>query len=145
MYRKTSLSKHINMGSSFENLDAKSSKVKMVCHLNGRHSRYFIFKLRFSKIKGKNYPPTEYKYNENGVQSRLTVEVQVHSNPKYKYVQTGCTSIQLLDVQKKVYRNLSTRDLVLKISTRGVQKWKRFVILISGSQDISFLNSGSRK
>ena len=31
----------------------------------------------------------------------LTAEVQVRSNPKYKYVQTEYTDIQLLDVQKK--------------------------------------------
>ena len=42
-----------------------------------------------------------YKYTENGVQNTLTAEVQVHSNLKYRYVQTECTGIQLLDVKKK--------------------------------------------
>ena len=45
------------MGSSFEDLDARSSKVKTVRNLNKRFSRYFVFKLRFKKIKEK-LPPT---------------------------------------------------------------------------------------
>ena len=31
----------------------------------------------------------------NGAQSMLTTKVQVRLNPEYKYVQTGCTGIQL--------------------------------------------------
>ena len=70
----------------------------------------------------KKLPPTECKYTENGVQSTLTAEIQVRSNPEYKYVQTGYTSIELLDIQNKVRQNLSTWDLVLNISTRDLQK-----------------------
>ena len=142
---KKSSSKPIDMGSSFKDLDARSSKVKTVRNLDKRFSRYFVFQFRFKKIKGKTYPPTEYKYTENGVQTTLTAEVQLCSNPEYKYVQTECTGIQLLNVQIFFRQNLSTWDLVLKISTREVQKWKRFVISISGSQDISFFNFGSKK
>ena len=55
--QKKSSSKPIDMGSSFEDLDARSSKVKTVRNLNKRFSRYFVFKLRFKKIKEK-LPPT---------------------------------------------------------------------------------------
>ena len=54
---KKGLSKPINMGSSFEDLDARNSKVKMVRNLDKRFSRYFFFKFWFSKIKGKNCSP----------------------------------------------------------------------------------------
>jgi hypothetical protein len=39
-----------------------------------------------------------------------------------------------MQYEKKKSRNLSTCDLVLKISTRGSQKWKRFVIWTYGSK-----------
>ena len=89
------------MGSSFKDLDASSSKVKTVRTLDKRFSIYFVFKIRFKKIKGKNYSPTVYNYTENRVHISLTAEVQTCSNSKYKYVQIEYTSIQLLDVQKK--------------------------------------------
>ena len=54
--QKKSLSKPINMGSSFEDLDAMSLKVKTVRNLDKRFSRYFVFKLQFKKIKGKKLP-----------------------------------------------------------------------------------------
>ena len=53
MYKKKSLSKPINMGSSFENLDTRSSKVKTVRNLDQRFSRYFILKFRFCKKREK--------------------------------------------------------------------------------------------
>ena len=117
IYKKKSLSKPIEIRSNFEDLDARSSKVKTVHNLDKRFSRYLILKLRFKKIKGKSYPLIEYKYTENGVQNMFTAEVQVRPNLEYKYVRTECTGIQLLDVQKKVRQNISTWDLILKIST----------------------------
>ena len=48
------LSKPVNMGSSFENLDARSSKMKTVRNLDQRFWRYFILKFRFcNKKRGK--------------------------------------------------------------------------------------------
>ena len=44
---------------------------------------------------------TKRVYTENRVQSTLTIEVQVRSNPKYRHVHTEYTCIQLLDLQKK--------------------------------------------
>ena len=77
---------------------------------------------------------------------------QTISSPRYCYemytytVCYWCTPTMLLDAQtirKRMYtkivcRNISSWDLVLKISTRGTQKWKRFVIWISGSKYIPF-------
>ena len=40
----------------------------------------------------------------------------------YNHSATGCTNYIEPDVQKKICRNLSTWDLVLKISTRVAQK-----------------------
>ena len=85
MYRKTSLSKHINMGSSFEDLDARSLKVKMNCHLSGRFSRYIFFKFSVLENKSeKRSPPTDYKYTAKGVQSTLIAEIQVRLKLEYK-------------------------------------------------------------
>ena len=50
---KKSLSKPINMGSSFYDLDVRSSKAKTVRNLDQRFSRYFILKFRFCQKKGK--------------------------------------------------------------------------------------------
>ena len=55
---KKSSSKPINMRSSFEDLNARISKVKTVCHLNGRFSRYFVFLTSIQKIKGKKALPS---------------------------------------------------------------------------------------
>ena len=51
--KKKSLSKPINTGFSFEDLDARSSKLKTVRNLYQQFSKYFILKFRFCK-KGKN-------------------------------------------------------------------------------------------
>ena len=51
--QKKSLSQPINMGSSFKDLDAKSSKVKMVRNLDQRFLIYFILKFRFAKKREK--------------------------------------------------------------------------------------------
>ena len=53
---KKSSSKPIDIESSFEDLDARSSKVKMVRNLDKWFSRDFVFKLRFKKIKEKKLP-----------------------------------------------------------------------------------------
>ena len=67
---------------------------------------------------------------------KTTHDVQLQCYRVYKLYRTGST--------KKVSRNLSTWDLVLKISTRGSQIWKRFVILKYGSKDISFKKNESK-
>ena len=46
-------SKPINKGSSCEDLDAKSTKVKTVTNLDKRFSRYFILNIRFLKNKSE--------------------------------------------------------------------------------------------
>ena len=135
---KKSSSKPIDMEFSFEDLGVTSSKVKTVRNLDNRFLRYFILKHRFKKIKGKRLPSHRVqinrkrstKYVDSGSTSTFKPGVQVRSNRMYKYSTFGCT--------KKNCQNLSTWDLVLKISTWEIQKWKRFVIWTSGSQDISF-------
>ena len=80
--KEKSSSKHINMGSSFEDLDASSSKVKTVCHLNGWFSGYFVFKLRFKKLKMYNQSATDYtNYTELDVQKkRLSKPINMGSS-----------------------------------------------------------------
>lgn len=67
---------------------------------------------------------------------------------EHSLVHTGAqiaTSWKHKFAQKKVHRNLSTWDLVLKISTRGIQRWKRFEIWTHGLRDKTFWINGSMK
>ena len=121
---KKSYSKPIDMGYSFENLDARSLKVKTVRNLEKRFSSYFVFKFQFKKIKEKKIPSHRVQVHRirstNYVDSGSTIMfksgVQVCSNRMYSYSAFGCTK------KKNVRQNLSTWDIVLMISTRGVQK-----------------------
>ena len=72
----------------------------------------------------QNWRCTSWKYTKLEMYNKLLPDIQIVHNWTYKNF---------------FCRNLSTWDLVLKISTRVAQKWKRFVIWINGSQNISFL------